>query len=93
LLLDEWEEVQARIELNEFVNSLRSLGSASQLAMVTSTAHELVDLYVTAKGLMNRAGKDPSGTSPFYNIFKAPIFLGAMPDAEWQSLGRVCKLR
>lgn len=86
LLLDEWEDVQAQIELNEFVNSLRSLGSASQLALITSTAHELVDLYVTSKGLMNRAGKDPSGTSPFYNIFKAPLFLGAMPDNEWQGL-------
>jgi hypothetical protein len=85
LLLDEWEEAHARPEMNQMVDTLRSLGSASNVALVTATSHELISLYYVAQEFMENAGYNPADTSAFANIFRSKI-MGAMPDNEWQQL-------
>ena len=85
LLLDEWESVQARVELNDLIETLRAIGQRSHIAMVTATAHTLVDLYSTACNFMEKSGRQASMTSPFHNIFET-VYLGLMPEEEWMKL-------
>ncbi len=74
LCLDEWEEVMAHPELDALIEQLRASGSMCRIGMVVATAYELIDLKRAS-----RLG------SPFYNIFDT-VYLGLMPDEEWQGL-------
>lgn len=75
LLLDEWESVMTHRELDQLLYALRSVGSNGWLGMITSTAHPLVDLE-----------KGGGFVSNFYNIFGQVVYLGNMPQPEWQEL-------
>jgi hypothetical protein len=85
VLLDEWEEVQAHIELNEVVDSLRTLINAGHMAAITATAHELNKLYEVSRQFMSNAGKRPTDTSQIHPLFTT-TYLGLMPTAEWQAV-------
>ncbi len=85
LLLDEWEEAHARPELNQMVDTLRALGGASNVALVTATSHELSSLYYVTQEFMKNAGYNPADTSTFSNIFRSKV-MGTMPDDEWKQL-------
>jgi len=87
LLLDEWENAHARPGLNQMVDTLRALGSASNIALVTATAHELISLYYITQEFMKNAGYNPADTSAFSNIFRSKV-MGGMSDNEWVQLLR-----
>lgn len=85
LLLDEWEEVQAHPELNQAVDSLRSLINNGDLALVTASANELSRLHKVSEILMANAGKKPTDTSNIHPLLPT-TYLGLMPDSEWQEV-------
>jgi len=78
LLLDEVESLLAREELDDLVETLRSIGSQGQMAMVTASADTLYRLYVVG---VDRFRKH-SSTSAFYNIFETE-YVGLLNYSEW----------